>query len=632
MQNRGSTDQISPADVYEALKPLALPGPDVVNVSAPFQEEDEPEPLSFAPNRFRRRSEMPGSSPPLADASADFEVVSTRFRGMTDLSGRFGSARALHENAKEVIWETSGELRGRALEVTDPEERARLIAFAESVDKLLDSPLALEYLEQPQLSREITSYLKRYKASQQVWSNDQEIRDVVLKASVTAIHIAPCLGFWRKSLNVPPEVQKLLTSENVFGSVFRIAKERKPAWVDRLLSTYNKTIGALKNISVMGRPIDIKPRNPILWPWCKFNIRNVTYPLHRSDASRAAAEETIVDVKLVLVLFNVLLDDVADNLQDANVLRLLLQIPFAGGAFGIAERDAYTRLRHGLREVGWSDLEAYFDLAVETWMQALTKLKEVVGDAYGEIEPELERDYTQILSSMRLSVDLNNRPTEILGMAPSELEREYGSAHVGEVLNHNANRMAFFTIDLMCLRAFDPYRYKELVGSGAAEVYRHSALIFQDMQQIGNSVSTGARETSSDDITNELFKIANDRLNTASDWPLPVHLEQVPGFERKDALLKAFELKKAAKRAMGDCAPGSNEHDAAAREYVALGDDIEHMVDLSGAEHYYFHHWLKRREEVLDLFYKCEDWMDHYQLMNANDLVLVLHLMYKGRI
>jgi hypothetical protein len=427
-------------------------------------------------------------------------------------------------------------------------------------------------------------------------------------------------------------VHKLLTAENVFGSVFRIAKERKPPWVDRLLARYNTTTTELTSAGSGLSTINIKTRNPILWPWCKYNIKNVTYPMHRTDAGRAAAEDSIADVKLVLVLFNVLLDDIADNLQNADVLSVLSEIPTAGGAFGIASRDAYARLRRRLRDIGWPDLGGYFVLAVETWVEALRRLKEIVGEAYDELLPELERDYDHILKAMRFSVDLNDQPTRVFSMGHDELERVYGSREVSEILAHNANRVAFFTIDLMCLRAFDPHRYEEMVSAGAVDVYRESAVIFQDMQQTGNSVATGARETSTDDITNELFKIANDRLNTTDDWPLPAHLARIPDFGRKDALLRAFEMKKTQKRALRRAKEGSPEHEEAKREYAAFGEDIEHMVDLSGAEHYYFHHWLKRRDETLDLFYRCEDWLDRYQLVNANDLVLVLHLMYKGRI
>src|SRR5262245_17045384 len=136
MSNGDSTEKDDPPPgAYGILKPATKIGPNIVTTSAPFQEEDEPEPLSFAPSRVRRRPEIPSSRPSGRSAADDFEVVSTRFRGMMDLPGKFASVRALHENAKEMIWATSGELRGRALEVTDRQERARFVAFAESLDK-----------------------------------------------------------------------------------------------------------------------------------------------------------------------------------------------------------------------------------------------------------------------------------------------------------------------------------------------------------------------------------------------------------------------------------------------------------------------------------------------------------------
>jgi hypothetical protein len=233
---------------------------------------------------------------------------------------------------------------------------------------------------------------------------------------------------------------------------------------------------------------------------------------------------------------------------------------------------------------------------------------------------------------MDYSVDLNRQPREIFSLSSDALERWYGSPTPGAILAHNANRAVFYTIDAMCLRAFDPERYAEMVAAGAVDVCRESAWIYQDLQQIGNSVATNLRESDSDDITNELFKIANDRLNMVDDWPLPEHLARIPGFPRKDAILTAFELKKAARRARNAHPSGSREHEAAQLEYRAFGEDIEQMVEMSGAEHYYFLHWMHRREEAVDLLYRCDDWIDRSSLIVANDLLLVLHLMYKGRI
>jgi len=588
-------------------------------ISTLFEGEDEPAPLPFV------------SSPSLRSSQPDhdFEAVSARFRSILPTQGGARSAHTVTEDAKGLIRGTSDELRARSLTAGDADEQARLVGYADSLEKLLASPLALEYLEDPQVSRELATYLRRYRASLLAFPHDAELRDIVLKASVTAIHVAPCLGFWRASSNVPADVQKLLTAENVFGSVLRIAKERRGEWLDRLLNRYNAVTGELGRGDA---PLPIKTRNPILWPWCRFNIKSVTYDFYHGDASLVASEEVIADIKVALVLFNVLLDDVADNLQDAELLATLLAIPVAGGKFGVASPEAYAKLRARLSGLGWSRLEAYFDLAVQTWTVTLGKLVEVVGAAYAFLETELAHDYDLILKAMRFSVELNNRPIEIFRAPSAELQGEYGGPDFGAVLAHNANRGAFFTIDLMCLRAFDASRWDSFVTSGAAKVYRQNAIVFQDMHQIGNSVATGARETESDDITNELFKIANDRLNTTDDWPLPEHLAALPGFKRRDALLEVFVRKKAAKLELAATAAGSAEHKAARLEYVALGEDIEHMVALSGAEHYYFHHWLHRREEAVDLFYQCEDWIDPYRLVDANDLVLVLHLMYKGRI
>jgi hypothetical protein len=603
----------------------------IAEPGAHFTEEEEPEPMSFAPGRLRRTTEAPSSSRRGSTLGNDFEAVSARFRSMDEFR-RHTQQRSLHDDARRMIEDTGGELRRRALEATSPQDRARFTAFAETIEKLLESPAALEYLRQDQVSREIVSYLKRYKAAQRVWGNVDDLRDVILKASVTAIHIAPCVGYWRQNPNVPPEVKKLLTGESIFGSVFRIAKERKAHWVDRLLARYATVTGELAQSPGKEGPLPIKTRNAVLWPWCKFNIKNVTYKLYRGDSTLADAEESIADVKLVLVVLNVLLDDIADCLQDAELLEPFLAIPFASGRFGVAPPEAYAALRAELAAMGWPQFEAYFDLAVDCWISAIEKLKAVVGAAYDALEADLAHDHDLLVKAMRFSAHLNNRPKAIFELDSAVLSDRYGGAGFGDILAHNANRAVFFTIDLMCLLAFDPSRYKEIERAHAIEVYRENAWIYQDAHQIGNSVATGARETESDDITNELFKIANERLNTIDDWPLPGHLADIPGFARKDAVLGAFELKKAAKRARRQHPEGTASRQQAQDEYKALGEDIEQMVEMSGAEHYYFLHWLRRREEAVDVFYKCDEWLDRYSLMNANDLVLILHLTYKGRI
>src|SRR5262249_3352508 len=157
----------------------------------------------------------------------------------------------------------------------------------------------------------------------------------------------------------------------------------------------------------------------------------------------------------------------------------------------------------------------------------------------------------------------NNRPEEVFRLTPDELERAYGGSQFAEILAHNANRTAFFTIDLMGFRSQHRERYEDLIDSGDIEAHLHVAEMFQDMHQTGNSLATRARETASDDLSNGLFKIAHDALNSRDDWALPEYLERLAGAERRDALLTVFMHKRAARRTLGRAAPGSLEHTAA---------------------------------------------------------------------
>src|SRR5690348_9833729 len=82
---------------------------------ARFDEEEEPEPMSFAPGRVRRQTESPSSSRRGSSLGNDFEAVSARFRSMDELR-RYTHQRSLHDDARRMIEDTGGELRRRALE------------------------------------------------------------------------------------------------------------------------------------------------------------------------------------------------------------------------------------------------------------------------------------------------------------------------------------------------------------------------------------------------------------------------------------------------------------------------------------------------------------------------------------
>src|SRR5262249_16507987 len=135
----------------------------------------------------------------------------------------------------------------------------------------------------------------------------------------------------------------------------------------------------------------------------------------------------------------------------------------------------------------------------------------------------------------------------------------------------------------------------------------------------------------SDDVSNELFKLANDQLNADEGWALPGPLAELLGPERRDMLIRAFARKKEARRQSVSAAPGSEEMDAAQRECALLSDGIEELIEATGCQRRYFEAWLARRAEAAELMGYAEI-PDGAALLAGNDLLLVLHLMYKGKI
>jgi hypothetical protein len=618
--------------------------------STPFEEEDEPEPLSVAPNRLKQIADLKqaADSKRCLDSKRgseknDLEVVSMRVRlaPVPTESTPFGNV--ISEGVRHAILETAHHLLQRARRAEDPLEQERFTVYADSLEKLLIHPIARQYLGQYEIARDLSTYLARFQESLRESGDHPEYQGVILKARLSAIHLAPCLGYWRSNPSVPPRVQALLTPENVYSSALEIAKTRKSRALDRLIAHYTSTVGALQSELERTRKTAIKVRNPILWPWCKYNIKNVAYSFQRGKAggdprrppdgggTEGSLEDTIADVKLMLVVFNVLLDDVADNLQDARILEILSGIPTVGGELGVAPSRGYDRLKGRLREIDERRFEPYFDLAVETWRVALTTLEELTGAAFQELKPQLAHDYDRILRAMRFSVDLNSNPGKMFNLDADVLEREYGGGRFGEIFGHNANRVAFFTIDLMRLRHADPERYADIVRSGSIHVYRESAMLFQEMHQMGNSVATGAREAWSDDMSNELFKIANDLLNEEVRQ-LPPSLSKFEGTPKEDELMTSFNQRREAKRKLRELTPGTPAHDAKLREYQRLGDRIDLLFESSAAEMHYFQQWLAARDKVADIFAGAGDCADQDDLLYNNDLILVLHLMYKGKI
>jgi hypothetical protein len=204
-------------------------------------------------------------------------------------------------------------------------------------------------------------------------------------------------------------------------------------------------------------------RNPYLWKWCCRGVEVTTLPCVPLEA-----REELCDTKVLGVMLDVLLDDVADHRGDADFLEHLISL-----LDGRADRAA---------PLASAEQRAYAEFATEVWNEIQRRVRRYPHfDEYAEL---LRFDYLQLLNTMRYSRLVNQTPA-LLNTAEHDL-----------YLPHNMHMMVSATIDLMCSPGFDP------VELG---LVREAVWHAQCMGRIGNLVTTWQRELGEGDYTSGVF-------------------------------------------------------------------------------------------------------------------------------
>ena len=207
-------------------------------------------------------------------------------------------------------------------------------------------------------------------------------------------------------------------------------------------------------------------RDSFLWKWCLEGVDLTT--LSCVDAN--LRDESRV-TKVLGVMFDVLLDDVADQSGHADYLRALLRIPFG------APPPEFSDLT--------PDQQAYAETTQRVWDAISARARAF--PRYAEFSELLRFDYRQLLNAMRYSHMINNDP-ELVNMVEHDL-----------YLPHNMHMMVSGTLDLMCSSGFD---------RGELGALREALSYAQCMGRIGNLVTTWERELKERDFTSGVFAFA----------------------------------------------------------------------------------------------------------------------------
>jgi len=202
-------------------------------------------------------------------------------------------------------------------------------------------------------------------------------------------------------------------------------------------------------------------RSLYLWKWCQQGIELTILP-----CVPAEWRAHVNDTKLLGVMLDVLLDDVADFERDSVFLERLI---------GLLNNQT------SLSEFAPEQL-AYAEFTKRVWDAINQRAREYPN--FAAYEDLFRYDYLQLINTMRYS-NLVNRRLALLNLVEHDL-----------YLPHNMHMIIFSTLDLMCI----PHVHPRELGH-VREAMWHA----QCMGQIGNQITTWQRELDEGDYTSGVF-------------------------------------------------------------------------------------------------------------------------------
>jgi hypothetical protein len=223
---------------------------------------------------------------------------------------------------------------------------------------------------------------------------------------------------------------------------------------------------------------EVGHRDPFLWTWARRGVE-----VTRLTCVDGNFEDEVGDTKVLGVMLDVMLDDVADYQKDLAFLEQILHL-----------------LETGSQELSKSLLphqRAYARFTLEIWNEIQRRVRAF--PRHAEFAELLQFDYRQLFNVMRYSRLMDEYP-EMFNLVEHDM-----------YLPHNMHMMVSSTMDLMCSPRLD----RSELGIVREAVWRG-----QCMGRIGNMITTWQREIGEDDFTSGVFAraIACGDLKVSDLW------------------------------------------------------------------------------------------------------------------
>jgi len=248
------------------------------------------------------------------------------------------------------------------------------------------------------------------------------------------------------------KILKQLTPEKVKKELKLIQRVKLPSELQKWVKEYEK----------------VGERDEFLWKWMYEAVQ-----INTASCVEKKYQKSEQEIKFLIIMFILLLDDVVDKTKNKKLLDELLKIPLEKIYI------KFDKLKQNEKK--------YFKFARKVWNYIRKKIKKY--PKYKEFIDIFEYDIAQTLNAMKYEYFINkNYPlinkTECWLYSP-----------------HTMQSLVSCTIDLMCSPEFDVRELGKL---------RKVAWLAQKMARIGNWVSTWKREIKEKDFTSGVFVYAID--------------------------------------------------------------------------------------------------------------------------
>ncbi|MEX2287506.1 MAG: hypothetical protein WD648_10490 [Planctomycetaceae bacterium] len=213
----------------------------------------------------------------------------------------------------------------------------------------------------------------------------------------------------------------------------------------------------------MERYSKVGHRNSFLWKWCRRGVE-----VTRLSCVEPDLRDAVCDTRVLGVVLDVLLDDVADYQKDLTFLEYLLTALETGSSEDTANLSPQQH--------------DYARFTFDVWQEIQRRVRYF--PRHNEFSELLRYDYRQLFNVMRYSRLLSEYP-EMLNLVEHDM-----------YLPHNMHMMISSTMDLMCSPEFD---------RSELWLVREAVWRAQCMGRIGNLVTTWQREIGENDYTSGVF-------------------------------------------------------------------------------------------------------------------------------